>query len=346
MKLITPAASAASEILLHPAHHQPHIKPISAPLHVIAVISNPMRYESRYRLYRAFEKMVADSGAILTTVELALRDSHFHVTDHHNPRHVQLRSPSILWHKENMINLGIRHLPADWEYLAWIDADVAFGRPDWAAETVHLLQTYDVIQMWTHSVDLGPAGQPIANCTSLVTNWLENEAILQPWDRGKNKPLVRPGFTLNSGGLLHTGYAWAARRSTLAELGGLGEIGILGSGDRHMAYAFLGEVERSFPAGIHPTYKQYWREWQVRADAAVAQNVGVMAGTLYHNWHGAKAHRRYQDRWQILVNHQYDWTKDIKHDVQGILTWTHHNRKLERDVRNYFAVRNEDSTDL
>ena len=40
-------------------------------LHVIAVISNPRRYEPRYKLYRTFEQYVKDSGATLYTVEAA-----------------------------------------------------------------------------------------------------------------------------------------------------------------------------------------------------------------------------------------------------------------------------------
>ncbi len=146
--------------------------------------------------------------------------------------------------------------------------------------------------------------------------------------------------------MLHTGYAWAFRRSAISDLGGFGEIGILGSGDRHMAYALIGEVDKSFPVGIHPTYKDYWQQWQDRAEQSIHQNIGAMSGTLFHHWHGSKTHRRYQDRWMILTQHQFDWTRDIKHDMNGVLAWTGRNHALQRDVRNYFAVRNEDSTDL
>jgi hypothetical protein len=371
---VTPANHAASEREIHPAQRQSHVKPVTAPLHVIAVISNAMRFESRYRLYRAFEHMVEHSGgAILTTVELATRDRHFEVTDHRNPRHLQLRSPSVLWHKENLVNLGIQHLSRtdpDWEYVAWIDADVTFLRSDWATEAVHLLQMYDVIQMWTSSVDLGPHGEPIANCTSLIANWMQNEHILQPWSRQDGKADAKPAFSLLDSsthdgsevhgqhghhghgkpppapGLLHTGYAYAARRSAIADLGGLGDIGILGSGDRSMAYALIGEVDKSFPKGIHPSYAEYWRTWQERAEQHIRRNVGVMAGTLVHHFHGSKQHRRYQDRWKVLVEHQFQWLRDIKYSPQGTLEWTHANPVLERDVRHYFAVRNEDSTDL
>ena len=369
MKYITPASHAATARDVHPSHRQSHITPVSAPLHVVVGLSNPLRYASRYRLFEAFRKYVADSGAELTTVELALRDRHFEVTRHDHPRDVQLRSASVLWHKENLINVGIRALPADWEYVAWIDSDVIFSRPDWVVETIHLLQTYDVVQMWTHSLDMGPSHQPIANCTSLIANWQQNEAILQPWSRKDHHADPKPAFSLldprtHDGsqvhgqghhghgkpppvpGLLHTGYAWAARRSAIEHLGGLGDIGILGSGDRSMAYALIGEVDRSFPNGIHPSYVDYWQEWQRRAEKHIGRNVGVMDGTLLHYWHGSKLHRRYQDRWQILTQHQFDPRRDVTYDSQGVLAWTGNNLPLERDVRNYFKVRLEDSTDL
>jgi glycosyltransferase involved in cell wall biosynthesis len=376
LHFISPADHAALERSVHPSQRQPHIKPVPKPLHVVVGLSNPMRYASRYRLYDAFRKYVADSGAILTTVELALGDRHFEVTHHDNPRDLQLRSDTILWQKEDLLNAGIRHLTSrtdpDAEYIAWIDSDVIFTRPDWATETVHLLQTYDVVQMWTHSIDLGPDSQPIAHCTSFVSNWQQNEHILQPWNRAQGKAQPKPGFKLPSPaddkvdhtavdgsvvkvapeqgqkapGLLHTGYAWAARRDALESLGGLGDIGILGSGDRHMAYALIGEVERSYPNGMHPTYRMYWDEWQNRAEQNVRRNIGAMNTTLMHYWHGSKQHRRYQDRWQILTRRQFNWMSDVRRDSQGLWTWTHTNPALERDVRQYFAVRNEDSVDL
>ena len=118
---------------------------------------------------------------------------------------------------------------------------------------------------------------------------------------------------------MHTGYAWAARRSAISDLGGLGDIGILGSGDRHMAYALLGQVDKSFPVGISKSYTTYWNRWQERAEKYIQRKVGVVPGTVNHYWHGSKQHRRYQDRWKILVQDGYDPDLDIKYDVQGVL---------------------------
>ena len=111
------------------------------PLHVVTCISNPVRYASRWRLYRRFAETMRTAGVHLVTVELAYGERPFEVTEVGNPDHVQVRLPSSdeLWHKENLLNLGISRLPRDWRYVAWIDADIEFHNPDWAKETVEQL---------------------------------------------------------------------------------------------------------------------------------------------------------------------------------------------------------------
>ncbi len=356
MKYISPENHADSRLIVHPSQRQHHVNPVSAPLHVITAITNPHRYYVRYKLYEAFEKMVQDAGAILTTVELAVRDRHHEVTKFGCENHVQLRSPDILWHKENLLNVGIRHALwkyPDAEYFAWIDADVQFTRPDWVAETIHQLQIYKVVQMWSHSIDLGPDNQPIAQCSSVFHTYMRDRNILKPGGGfGRGKGLFHQDkcdvdyYETKPLGNLHTGYCWAARRSALADLGGLGDIGVLGSGDRHMAYALIGEVAKSFPQNLCPTYYDYWNEWQARAEKFIQRKVGVVPGTILHYWHGSKRNRRYGDRWQILRDNQFDWTKDLKKDPQGVWQLTDRNLRLRDDILNYFNVRNEDSIDL
>src|SRR6185295_44923 len=137
------------------------LKPLAKPLHVIAVISNPARFASRYKLYRDFKKHITDAGAVLHTVEMAFGDREFEITEADTPRHHQVRSWTELWYKEALINLAVSRLPVDWEYVAWIDADIAFARPDWVQETLHQLQHHHVVQMFSHAVDLGPKFEPL-----------------------------------------------------------------------------------------------------------------------------------------------------------------------------------------
>lgn len=352
----TPQAQALGARSCHPSQHQPHTHPINSPLYVVTAISNPQRFRTRYELYRAFEKRCEDAGAILYTVELALRDRHFEVTSPDNPRHVQLRSPAELWHKENLLNIGIQRLPSDWEYVAWIDADVDFARPDWANETLHQLQHYHVVQMWSHAQDLGPAYEPVGQCfesfLSSIALGRELPPYLQEGDGGRYDGQTcggsggYGGFGKGGSHLWHSGYAWAARRNALADVGGLGDIAVLGSSDHHMAAALIGKVDHTIHPKMCESYRRYWRIWQQRAIDSIKGNVGFVPGLLLHYWHGAKRNRRYVDRWQILTNSGFDPDLDLKRDVQGLLALTDRNPKLRDGIRAYFRQRNEDSIDL
>lgn len=305
------------------------IQPVGKPLYVVTAISNPVRYSARYKLYKEFAKRVEDAGAILYTIELAMGDRKFEVTEPNNVRNDQVRSFHELWHKENLLNLAIANLPADWEYVAWIDADVTFTRPDWVEETIHQLQHYMFVQMFTNAIDLGPKGEPLKNHEGFVKGWYEGKLTLGKYYEGG-----------------HPGFAWAARREALDHVGGLIDWAVLGSGDRHMAAALIGKAERTLNRDLSKSYKDMILEWQARAEKYVLHDVGYMDGTLVHHWHGKKADRRYVDRWKILTENKFDPHLDLKRDSQGVYQLTDRNIKLRDDIRRYFRSRNEDSIDL
>lgn len=297
-------------------------------LYVVTAVSNPCRYASRYRLYEDFAKMVADAGATLITVEVAFGNRPWAVTMPGNPYHVQLRTTHELWHKENMLNLGIQRLPQDWEYVAWIDADVQFARPDWVRETLNQLQHYHVVQMFALAHDLDPAHQPFQTHYGFMYSYLNN--------RKQNSDYSN----------WHPGFAWAARRESINILGGLIDWAILGAADRHMAHALIGTVEKTLHRRLSPNYKKFCLMWQDRAEKYIQRNVGFVPGLLLHFWHGKKRDRRYAERWKILVDNEFDPMLDLKKDWQGLWQLTERNQMLRDDLRGYFRARNEDSIDL
>lgn len=301
--------------------------------HVVTVISNPIRFKSRYALYNNFKKQVSCAGATLWTVEIAFGDRPFEVTEASNPFHLQLRSFEELWHKENMLNLVIQRLPLDWEYVAWIDADISFNRPDWVVETVHQLQHYQVIQMFSKAVDLDPHYNIMKSHNGFMWSFFQN---------GHKAP---KGYGYRKYGLWHPGFAWAARKEAIDQLGGLIDFGILGAGDRHMATALIGSVEDSVPDNIGKFYMNELRVWQGRA-AELRKDVGYMDGTISHFWHGKKKDRRYTERWKILIDNDFDPDFDIKRDWQGLFQLAGNKPMLRDQIRAYFRARNEDSIDL
>jgi hypothetical protein len=301
-------------------------------LWVIAVVSNPERYKSRYELFHRFKKSVEVAGANLLIVELAFGDRPYELTEPNNPHHVQLRTNSQIWHKENMINIGISRLPADWEYVAWIDADIEFVRHDWPDEIVHQLQHFDVIQCFQNAVDLGPEGETIKTVDGFMFSWLTGKPA--PYSKGKYGPIWHPG------------YAWAATRKAIDDLGGLIDWAILGAADHHMAWAFLGESVAHAPKDVSPEYKKHLQIWEDRATKHIRKNVGYMPGTIFHHWHGSKVNRFYTSRWKILTSHQYNPETDLKKDWQGLYTLSDQGIRMRNDIRAYFRSRNEDSIDV
>ena len=327
MEYITPQAKQDSRVEVHPSHRSLHVQPVGKPLYVVTVIFNQNRYASRYRLYHAFEKHVADAGGILYTVEIALRDRHHEVTVPGNPRHIQLRTESEIWYKENGGNVGLRHLPADWEYAAFVDADFTFSRPDWVNETVHMLQHYDAVQMFTNLTYLSHDYKVANQMNGFVWQHLNQATVPKQYGhRGA------------------VGGAWAWRRSALEKVGGLYDKAILGSGDWHMAFALAlrddNHPEMKFEA--IPQYVKSIKDWQERA-ALIRGNIGFVDTHAIHYWHGPLKNRGYGTRWRILVDNDFDPYQDLSYDWQGLLQLSKGKPALRDGIRAYFKARNEDS---
>jgi hypothetical protein len=321
-------------------------------LHVVAVYSNPRRYASRERLARAFVAHMVASGVRLTFVEHAFGDRPFVFTPDPAWQLVQVRGGANqeLWIKEALQKIGVRHLPADWQYLALIDADITFTRPDWASETVHMLQHNQVGQNWSHSVDLGPNGEVLPNewgndaDRSFAAAWAAGDVDMPTgaYGRGTSRALLKSKV---KDWRQHYGYAWAFRRAAWDGIGGLPDWLVTGSADYHAALAFAGKQDRS-EAYISPGATRRLAEFWQRCDAHVRQDIGVVPGTILHGFHGAKKNRVYLSRRDILIESQFDPDRDLTYDWQGIPSLAGDNRLLRDGLRRLMVVRNEDSIDV
>lgn len=299
-------------------------------LHVIAVVSNPIRYKSRYDLYHRFAEKMHKQCVNLYTVECQFGERDFAVTNNSDPKHLQLVTLNEVWHKENMINLGINRLPRDWKYVAWVDADIVFDRDDWVEETLHALQHYEVVQLFQNAIDLAPDGSVVQLHHGFMWQYLRGAPF-----NAKYYPFWHPGF------------AWAATRDAINSMGGgLPERCILGSADHHAALALIGKAYASIPNNVSESYRRYIYDWQDRVIRNIKKDVGYVPGTIKHLWHGKKKTRFYQERWGILQKHKFCPYKDLKRDWQGLLQLEDHLVDLRDDIRAYFRARLEDSIDL
>ena len=306
-------------------------------LYAVAVYFNPLQWKSRKRLFEEFIPYMEFSGCKVFTVEIAFADKAFEVTEANNPWHLQLRTNEELWHKERGLNLGIAELirlVPDCEYIATIDADVRFSNPLWVEQTINALQHFCVVQPFSEWQNLNPKHESM----------YKGESILKKFDSiGYHQ---EPALSLSQVGNGHPGLAWAWRRETLEQLGGLIDVCISGSGDTHMANALCGDPAFNYHARMSAGFRSHLERWAERCERYVNQNVGYVNGICTHYWHGKSELRGYEKRWDIVCFHKFDPTTDLYCSLNGLYKFSHQKPKLKTDIRRTMGERHEDSVDV
>ena len=310
------------------------------PLYVATVVFNSARYRSRWRLWQDFEKRMAEAGAVLYTLEIAFGARDFAITDPTNPRHVQLRTWSELWFKENAVNLLVGRMPPEAQWIAYIDADSRPVRDDWANETIHALQHYPVVQMWSQYHCLDSQYNLSTSSHSFMASYLNGWPTTPP-KRCADYPYPYPQPGRKWPG--PPGLAWAWRKDAWTAVGGLLDCCILGSADWYMALGLIGKLDdHVVTKRFSADYRRALYEWQERA-AVLRRNIGMVPGLWLHYWHGPMAKRGYGTRNQILIDTQFSPRRHLKRDWQGLWSLREDAPIALRDrVRQYLAARDED----
>lgn len=321
---------------------------ITEPLFAIVPYFNPWRWKTREKHTLRALKHFHDSGAVIILVEAAFGNRDFvwadsgldktaaecNIAGTSEFRHiyVPLRTHDELWLKENLINIGVSRIPTyNWNQVCWLDSDILFLRPNWVGETIHKLQHYKFLQMFSHARDLSPSYElmpesyPHAAGVGFIHSWkkvkkdlrkirrdlerleddieeLEEDLFPQPYGSGKTWP----------------GLAWACTRQAWNEVGGLIDFAIWGGGDWHMSHALIEDREKMVEKGIHPNYKAMVDSWADNCQRYIRKNVGLVEGTVAHNWHGKKTQRGYGNKHQLLAKIGFDPIRHLKRDHQGL----------------------------
>ena len=292
-------------------------------LYVVLPYFNFCGFKRRRDLFIQFVERYAKTPGLRLVVVEAMGPAALGPLQVHE--HIRLTSDSRVWLKENLINLGVKALPKEWKYMAWIDADLEFLNQNWVQETIRGLQRADVVQLWRTAVNLGPHGEAIKVDKSFAymfvgsgTDWVASDKY----------------------GFWHPGYAWACTRAAFQKMGGLPDWAILGSGDRHLAMSLAGLGQTSCPGTIHENYKMMLKLYE---KSLKNFKVSWVDGTIIHYWHGSFTDRKYRERWDILVQNSFDPFEDIGYTDEGLVQLTEKGRRFEKYLDDYFMGRREDS---
>jgi len=299
------------------------------PLYVILPYFNYCGFKRRKELFLEFYHRIKDNPRIRIVICEAAETGKAHELPRDLPNifiHIHITTQHQLWIKENLVNIAVRRLPPQWKYMAWLDTDIHFVDNLWVENTIARFEKYDVLQLFSSIVYMGPNKEAMKTEKSFAYMYRRS---------GKQyTQTYRYGFW-------HPGFAWGCTKEAYNTMGGLIDYAILGSGDHHMALGLISKIECSHPKNIHPNYRNLLRDFEKRVRSL---RLGYVDGTIMHYWHGDLKLRRYKERWQILTENEYDPLIDVSRDPMELYQLTKNGKRLEKDLCDYFAGRMEDDT--
>jgi hypothetical protein len=298
---------------------------------VITVFFNPAGYSSLLKNYFIFAEQLKRQGIKMITVECAFNGGPFYIPEGSNVH--RLKSNSIMWQKERLINFGVSRLPDNCKYYAWVDCDVLFQSEDWAEQAVEKLQKSDVVQLFKKVYYmpkdmLSYDGSKIPNVQSVIWQWKIHKNWLER-RRSRELHFSAPGF------------AWAAKRESFEDIGGLYDKNIIGSGDTFFVDCYLNSWDiHGFASKFNDNMKVDLNKWR---DAVQAKNLVLdyVPVDICHLWHGSLKNRKYMDRHDIILNYDYDPQNDVKM-INDVYEWNSDKTGMHNDIKQYFYDRQED----
>lgn len=284
---------------------------------------NPAKYEALQRNWSIFTHELRKKKINHVTVELSF-DGSYDIPESFDV--IRLRSNSVMWQKERLINHGVSLLPSSCEYYAWLDCDVLFEMDDWVDQTIYKLDSNDIIQLFKRvyympkdcesfdgRYDTMVQGVIWQNKTH--KNWLERR-------RTKCLPFSSPGF------------AWAARRDFT-----LYDKNVVGSGDTFIVDCLLDSWEiHGFAKKFTPKMREHMMNWRYQLPKL---KYDYIPQSIYHLYHGSLKNRGYMDRHDILIDNNFDPTTDIRYE-NNVLEWNTDKSDLHNRIKRYFYDRRED----
>jgi predicted DNA binding CopG/RHH family protein len=294
---------------------------------------NPAKYKNKIENYRKFREKSKEQGLKLLCVELAFGNEKFELSKKDADILIQVRSNSILWQKERLLNIGLKNLPEDCDKIAWLDCDILFKNDNWVKEACELLEKYAIIQLFSFAIQLDKNNMYKAETPTF--GWGEGKIINSITYRFLNYPKIREDKIENG----QSGFAWAGRKCVFDSAGFYDNF-IVGSGDLAMAYAFYGRTCKKI--SFSDELREDYLRWICDIFSFTNGSVYYLDGIIFHLWHGNISNRLYMDRNNIYSKYEFDPEKDLKLNEHECWEWNSDKKQMHKEVEDYFYMRKEE----
>ena len=250
------------------------------PVGLTSCYFNPCKYQLRRQNFQKFCDML---GADILIVELAFEDQKFDFE--HLPNWIGLRTDTVVWQKEALLNIGLRKLMEQgYDKLAWVDGDIQFNSENWLEEIAKALDKHKLVQGF-ETIKIYETPTRVKVIRSTIAS-IDN---------------VSPA----------TGFIWAAREEVLSHQLLYPKL-IVGGGDTLMYSAAMGtlpEWMQKRSGTLRHTYDIL--EWANKWYDLIGESVGYAEAKIETFYHGHLRKRNYLNRHELLKTSSFDPAFDI-----------------------------------
>ncbi len=290
----------------------------------ITTFFNPAKYKNKIENYQKFRESSKKQGLNLLCVELAFNNEPFELTKGDAEILIQVRSNSVMWQKERLLNIGLKKLPEDCDKVAWIDCDLIFKNDNWIEETCKLLEKYKVVQLFSYIA------------------YLDKDYSEDRYNRIRFSGAYIIANLQNPDFFFGVPCGALAARKEIFDKYSFFDKSILGSNDSVMFQSFYGKnlyLKDKFTRQLRKELNGYVKD----IFSIINGSFFYLNNIVLHLWHGDYLNRKYETREEIYHKYNFDPEKDLNINKDGCFEWASDKKELHKEVENYFLERKEEN---
>ena len=331
----------------------------------ITCLFNPYQCKSRYLNYMYFQSRVRKQGLRLVTVELAHCPQHLMLNKRDSDILITAIDNSELWQKESLLNLGLSRVPNSASVVCWLDADIIFFEDNWIENLKNNILKYPVVHLFREMVYLSKTEtKKIVSDFKIVRKGSSSSGYKIKYEN-KTPNISSLKKIMGSVAIFHEtpkgkfingkwGFGWAIRKDIIDRVGGFYNRCVVGGGDTvFFNGVFWNDLHDKFKDRYSVSQREDIDRWvgELQNEIMISKkksfyhskaNAGYLNGTIGHLWHGSFKSRNYFDRYQILLDGDFNPYLDLTLS-QGCLQWNQCDKGIKatmiRGVANYLKNR-------
>jgi len=234
-----------------------------------------------------------------------------------------VRSDSLMFYKEQLLNLLEPLVPEKYTKLVFLDCDILFSAPDWVDQISSKLDEADIIQPFSNAAWLYPD-----NTRVRVKKQSYGYAIAH-------------NLTHKPPHAFHPGFAWALKRDIFRKIGGFYDKAVVGNGDIMFVFSIINNLDASYVERYAPCILDTWKAYNENVQR-IKPSVGYIVMDAFHLFHGMRKDRQYVSRHHNINQRLAGaWDNNIYLNKDGLYEFKHP-AEFNKINMAYFKGRNED----